>query len=211
MPFSAAFVGVGSGSEDSRTTPLGSRRLRFSRSVPGVRPCLVFPVPASPVDLGLVLLDERNFEVDAVIACHWTDSAWTSLSLLSSNHRQREGVNLNQEARRGSLPRRPIFTIVWLGHSDLLCKRSLGGTMKSSRIMHCQVLGVPGPRGQTDLEFFPRGPRGQTDLRCSGSERFRICSKRLRVKKLCFRFTVGLTLAKLRAWLDPWVLGVRPI
>ena len=29
-----------------------------------------------------------------------------------------------------------------------------------------------GPRGQTDLEFFPRGPRGQTDLRCSGSERF---------------------------------------
>ncbi len=26
-----------------------------------------------------------------------------------------------------------------------------------------------GPRGQTDLEFFPRGPRGQTDLRCSGS------------------------------------------
>src|SRR5208337_4842041 len=42
-----------------------------------------------------------------------------------------------------------------------------------------------GPRGQTDLEFFPRGPRGQTDLRCSGSERFRICSKRLRgVKRL---------------------------
>src|SRR5208337_2070512 len=31
-----------------------------------------------------------------------------------------------------------------------------------------------GPRGQTDLEFFPRGPRGQTDLRCSGSERFRV-------------------------------------
>src|SRR5271157_2348410 len=45
--------------------------------------------------------------------------------------------------------------------------------------------------------------RGQTDLRCSGSERFRICSKRLRGVKPCFRFTVGLTLAKLRAWLDP--------
>ncbi len=65
------------------------------------------------------------------------------------------------------------------------------------------VLGVWGPRGQTDLEFFPRGPRGQTDLRCSGSERFRICSKRLRGVKPCFRFTVGLTLAKLRAWLGP--------
>ena len=60
------------------------------------------------------------------------------------------------------------------------------------------------------VQFAPRpvtgtwgGPRGQTDLRCSGSERFRICSKRLRGVKPCFRFTVGLTLAKLRAWLDP--------
>ena len=52
------------------------------------------------------------------------------------------------------------------------------------------VLGVRpisgGPRGQTDLEFFPRGPRGQTDLRCSGSEQFRICSKMLRGVKPCF-------------------------
>ena len=48
----------------------------------------------------------------------------------------------------------------------------------------------------------------RSSVRCSGSERFRICFKRLRrVKRLrgvkpCFRFTVGLTLAKLRAWLD---------
>jgi hypothetical protein len=47
------------------------------------------------VDLGLVLLDEGNFEIDAGIACHWTDSAWTSLSLPSSENWQRV-VNLNE-------------------------------------------------------------------------------------------------------------------
>ena len=48
----------------------------------------------------------------------------------------------------------------------------------------------------------------RSSVRCWGSERFKNLFKRLRrVKRLrgvkpCFRFTVGITLAKLRAWLD---------
>jgi len=63
--------------------------------VPGVRTKSGCLGPASTVDLGLILLDERNFEVDACVGRHWSDSAWTSLSLPSSENWQRV-VNLNE-------------------------------------------------------------------------------------------------------------------
>jgi len=58
------------------------------------------------VDLGLILLDEGNFEVNAGIEGHWTDSEnWTStpLSLPSSDHWQRV-VNLNEPKMSVSSP-----------------------------------------------------------------------------------------------------------
>ncbi len=58
-------------------------------------PSLVLTVPASPVDLGLVLLNERDFEIDAGVGRHWSDSAWASLSLPSSDHRVGE-VNVQR-------------------------------------------------------------------------------------------------------------------
>src|SRR5271166_1746073 len=66
--------------------------------------------------------------------------------------------------------------------------------------------------GSTGRDWLPAGFHlkgfklrlsSSPELLGARSERFRICSKRLRGVKPCFRFTVGLTLAKLRAWLDP--------
>ena len=66
--------------------------------------------------------------------------------------------------------------------------------------------------GSTGRDWLPAGFHlkgfklrlsSSPELLGARSERFRIFSKRLRGVKPCFRFTVGLTLAKLRAWLDP--------
>ena len=64
---------------------------------------LVVSVPASPVDLGLILLDEGNFEVNAGVGRHWSDSACLSTSLSLPRLRRVAVFGHGSELSRGHL------------------------------------------------------------------------------------------------------------